>query len=128
MGRTDALNCSEHPYRAICFPLYGIPRVRHRDYIRCERLQLGYLNLLEKLNCAYCDYANGLIAMVREVAARTEQYWCPIKHVEHMRATHSRFSRFTDYGDGEGWRQRLPQIRCDYGDGIDEVGEGGSKR
>jgi hypothetical protein len=35
---------------------------------------------IEKINCAYCSYANGAIASVREMASRTEIYWCPIKH------------------------------------------------
>jgi hypothetical protein len=60
-------------YQAICFPVYGIPKVRRRDYLVFDRHHLAYLNALEKLNCAYCSYANGLIAYVREIASRTEQ-------------------------------------------------------
>ena len=32
--------------------------------------------------CARRGYANGLMAYVREVAVRTEQYWCPINTLE----------------------------------------------
>src|SRR5580658_2786035 len=46
-------------YQTVCFPVYGIPRVRRVDYMAFDREQLGYLNILEKLNCAYCAYANG---------------------------------------------------------------------
>ncbi|HCX67517.1 MAG TPA: hypothetical protein DHK64_08250, partial [Rhodobiaceae bacterium] len=66
-------------YQAVCFPAYGIEKVKRRDYMIFDRGHLAYLNLLEKLNCAYCSYANGLIAYVREIAGRTEAYWCPIK-------------------------------------------------
>jgi len=67
-------------YQAACFPVYGIPRVRRSDYLAFDRGQLAYLNAIEKLNCAYCSYANGLVAYVREVASRTEEYLCHIKH------------------------------------------------
>jgi hypothetical protein len=40
-----------------------------------DRTHLAYLNLVEKINCAYCSYGNGLAAYLREIAARTEQYW-----------------------------------------------------
>ena len=49
-------------YQAICFPVYGIPKARRRDYLIFDRHHLAYLNALEKFNCAYCSYANGLIA------------------------------------------------------------------
>jgi hypothetical protein len=60
-------------YQRVCFPVYGIGRVRRDDYVIIDRHLLGYLNLLEKLHCVYCGYA-------REFASRTEQYFCPIKH------------------------------------------------
>lgn len=67
-------------YQWVCFPIYGIARVSRRKYFVFDRHVLAYLNGIEKINCTFCSYANGLIAFVREVAARTEQYWCPIKH------------------------------------------------
>src|SRR5271154_2752332 len=75
-------------YQAVCFPVYGIPKVRRSDYLVFDRYPLAYLNALEKLNCAYCSYANGLIAYVREIAGRTEQYWCPIKHARRVIGAH----------------------------------------
>jgi len=86
-------------YQWICFPAYGIARVRRRDFIAIDRHHLAYLNALQKLNCVYCGYANGLIAYVREVASRTEAYWCPIKHARRLRGTHERYRDFLDYGD-----------------------------
>ena len=103
-------------YQAICFPIYGIPKVRRSDYIVFDRHRLGYLNFIEKLNCEYCSYANGMLAYFTEVAARTEQHWCPIKHAGCFKCEHSRYKHFTEYGDGEGYRTRLDEIRKQYDD------------
>ncbi len=100
-------------YQAICFRVYGIPQVRRRDYLLFDRKSLAYLNAMEKLNCAYCSYANGVIAYVREVAARTEQYWCPIKQARRVIGTHARYAGFSEYGDAEHYRERLRALRED---------------
>ena len=97
-------------YQAVCFPVYGIPKVRRRDYLVFDRHHLAYLNALEKLNCAYCSYANGLIAYVREIAGRTEQYWCPIKHARRTIGAHPHYAQFEDYGDADGYRKWLEQF------------------
>jgi hypothetical protein len=98
-------------YQTVCFPVYGIPRVQRRDYLAFDREQLAYLNVIEKLNCAYCSYANGLLAHVREVASRTEEYWCPIKHARRVLGLHMRYGSFVDYGDAEGYRRELERLR-----------------
>lgn len=98
-------------YQAICFPVYGIAKVRRSDYIAIDRHALGYLNSLQKLNCVYCGYCNGLIAYVREVAGRTERYWCPIKHALRLRDTHGHYPEFFDFGDAEAFRTRLDAMR-----------------
>lgn len=92
-------------YQAICFPAYGIEKVRRGDYMVFDRHHLAYLNALEKFNCAYCSYANGLIAYVREIAGRTEKHWCPIKHARRVVGAHPAYARFEDYGDAEGYRK-----------------------
>jgi hypothetical protein len=98
-------------YQAVCFPVYGIAKVQRRDYLIFDRHHLAYLNMLEKLNCAYCSYANGLIAYVREIASRTEEYWCPIKHARRTIGAHARYTGFEDYGDAEGFRRDLTAHR-----------------
>jgi len=98
-------------YQAVCFPIYGIAKIKRADYLVFDRHHLAYLNALEKLNCAYCSYANGLIAFTREIAARTEQYWCPIKHARRVVGTHARYALFDDYGNAEGYQQRLTTLR-----------------
>ena len=103
-------------YQAICFRVYGIPRVKRDDYIVIDRDSLEYLNAMEKLNCVYCGYFNGLIAYVQEIAARTEQYWCPIKHARKMAAIHSRYYKFIAYGDSENYQGRLEELRADFED------------
>jgi hypothetical protein len=100
-------------YQATCFPLYRIAKVRRRDYIAIDRQYLGYLNFLERLHCTYCAYANGLIAYAAEIAARTEQYWCPIKHARKVLGTHARYRQFLDYGDAEAFHAGLAQLRAE---------------
>ncbi len=101
-------------YQAVCFPLYGIPKVKRADYIAFDRHQLGYLNLLEKFNCEYCAYGNGLLAYVSEITARTEQYWCPIKHANKVLGTHGRYREFTAFGDGEAYQTELKALRLAF--------------
>jgi hypothetical protein len=98
-------------YQAVCFPIYGISAVPRRRYFALDRHQLAYLNAIEKVNCTFCSYANGLIAYVREVAARTEQYWCPIRHARRIPVPHGRYHLFFDYGDAERYRRGLMPLR-----------------
>ncbi|MEP2828038.1 hypothetical protein [Parvibaculum sp.] len=97
-------------YQAVCFPAYGIEKVKRRDYMIFDRGHLAYLNPLEKLNCAYCSYANGLIAYVREVAGRTEAYWCPIKHAKKAAGAHEHYLGFVAYGDADAYRKRIAEL------------------
>lgn len=103
-------------YQAVCFPIYKIPKVKRDRYIVIDRHALSYLNGIEKLNCVYCGYFNGLIAYVREIAGRTEQYWCPIKHARRTSDFHSRYGRFLEYGDAEGYRREIEKIRQAFED------------
>lgn len=98
-------------YQWTCFSVYGIARVPRGKYIVVDRQHLAYLNAIEKLNCVYCGYANGVFAYVREIAARTEQYWCPIRHATRVRAPHAHYREFVDYGDADGYHRRLPVLR-----------------
>jgi hypothetical protein len=86
-------------YQTLCFPIYKIAKVRRADYLVFDRHHLPYLNALEKINCAYCSYANGIIAYAREIAARTEMYWCPIKHARRLITDHGHYAAFADFGD-----------------------------
>ena len=106
-------------YQLGCFAAWGIERVKRRDYVVIDRHRLSYLNPVQKLNCVYCGYGNGVIAYAREITARTEQYWCPIKHALKVKGVHDRYAAFLDYGDAEGfvkssaaYRERLKKARA----------------
>lgn len=103
-------------YQRVCFPIYRIPLVLRHDYVVMDRHRLGYLNYIEKFNCVYCSYVNGVIAFVREVASRTEQYWCPIKHARRAKGCHSRHCMFCEYGDAEGFRREFDELRKNFAD------------
>jgi len=103
-------------YQAICLAVYRVPKVRRADYIILDRHHLKYLNLVERLNCDFCSYFNGLASYAQEIGARTEQYWCPIKHASGRMSRHSRYHLFTDYGDAEAYRSRLAAIRREFDD------------
>jgi len=93
-------------FQFISFPIYGIRKVPRGDFIVFDRHHLAYLNAVEKLNCTYCSYANGVIAYAREIASRTEERWCPIKHARRVRGVHHRYYQFDDYGDAQSFRKR----------------------
>ncbi|MDH5613568.1 MAG: hypothetical protein OEY35_00890 [Gammaproteobacteria bacterium] len=103
-------------YQMVCFPIYGIPKVKRSDYLIIDRQYLAYLNLVEKLNCVFCGYFNGLIAYVREIAARTEQHWCPIKHAHALKTMHDRYQYFIDYGDANTYCDSLDSVRNRFQD------------
>lgn len=98
-------------YHATCFPLYGIQKIKREDYIVFDRHYLEYLNPFEKINCLYCSYFNGLVAYAQEIGARTELYWCPIKHARRVASIHSHYQNFFDYGDAERYRKELSLVR-----------------
>ena len=102
-------------YQWTCFPIYGITKVRRRDYIVFDRHHLGYLNFIERFHCTYCEYGNGLLAYMREILARTEEYFCPIKHARKILGMHGRYERFLAYGDGADYEARLEEHRAALG-------------
>src|ERR1017187_5171032 len=103
-------------YQLVCFPIYGIPKVARKDYLVFDRGRLAYLNTIEKVGCIYCSYANGLLAMITEIAARTEQHFCPIKHAHTLKKTHSRYPTFLPYGDARAYREQADAVAQAYGD------------
>lgn len=98
-------------YQQVCFRAYGIPLVLREDYIVVDRQHLRYLNGIEKINCMYCGYGNGVIEYIREVFARTEQFWCPIKNAKRRLRTHHYVEKFVDYGDVVAYKKKLTVLR-----------------
>ncbi len=105
------LDITVSAYQAFSFPIYRIAKVRRKDYIVFDRHQLGYLNFYERLHCEYCAYATGLLAYATEVVARTEQYFCPIKHARKILGTHSRYTQFLAYGQAQDYHKNLEKFR-----------------
>jgi hypothetical protein len=98
-------------YQALCFPIYRIAKVRRSDYIAIDRQHLEYLNWFERFHCTFCAYANCLLAYACAIAARTEQYFCPIKHAHRIFASHARYERFLEYGDAADYHAKLEAFR-----------------
>ena len=89
--------CTE-VYHRVCFPLYGIDYVERGKYIKVDRQKLDQLSRLEKINCMYCGYVNGILPYITTIAGETEKYWCGIKHAQDesfVEPTHHK--DFVDY-------------------------------
>jgi len=99
-------------YQHVVFAVLGIPIVLRRQYIKHDRYRLPYLSPVQKLACAYCGYANGLLQYAVRIAAETERYFCPIKHQKapgfHAPPHHR---GFVEYGDETAWRRRTSRHR-----------------
>lgn len=102
-------------YQWACFPIYGIVKVQRGDYIVFDRRHLAYLNSIEKFHCTYCEYGTGLMAYMGEILARTEQYFCPIKHAHKILGTHTRYNRFLEYGEAAAYEAKLEEFRVALG-------------
>lgn len=98
-------------YQSVCFRLYGISLVKRSNHIVFDHQNLAYLNIFEKFHCLYCSYATGLISYAREIASRTEQYWCPIKHAHKLVDVHHRYADFLDFGNAENYQKNMDEIR-----------------
>jgi len=95
-------------YQAVTFRLYGIKRVTFRSYISFDRSKLAYLSFIDKLNCMYCTYANGLLAYTSEISHRTEYYWCGIKHKNQPdNPAFAYQDKFATYGSKEEYEKVL---------------------
>lgn len=89
-------------YHHIAFPLYGMPLVDRRKHIVFDRQKLSYLTFMEKVNCVYCSYANGLLSYGKEIASETEKMWCPVKHKWHpLYKVPEHHASFANYNDAE---------------------------
>lgn len=61
----------------------------------------------------YCTYGNGLLAYATEILARTEQYFCPIKHARKLLGRHAHYAKFLTFGDATDYQAKLEQLRND---------------
>ena len=102
-------------YQLICFPVYRISKVRRADYFVLDHQHLAYLNIIEKMHCMYCSYTVGLLSYACEITARTEQYFCPIKHARKMLGNHRRYAGFLEFGDAVDYEKKLEAYRVALG-------------
>jgi hypothetical protein len=91
-------------YHRVCFPVYGIEYVKRSEYIQVlDRSKLQYLHVFEKLGCMYCGYVNGCLLYMKEIAGRTEYYWCGIMHANKSgfkpQPNQDKFARYNDEDD-----------------------------
>ena len=93
-------------YQAVCFPLYGLKKIDRRKYIRVrDRMKLPYLTWVQKLNCAYCGYGNGLLQYSVAIAQETQKYWCGIRHRPTKDFIEPKEEKdFLSYNDPEGFK------------------------
>lgn len=115
-------------YQTLCFPIYRIAKVQRADYIVYDHQHLAYLNIIEKFHCLYCSYAVGLLAYMSEILARTEQYFCPIKHARKMRSVNSRYERFLDFGEADNFHDKLETFRSELAKEADSEAPGSSTK
>lgn len=100
-------------FQQVGFRLWRIPQVQRKEFVIVDRYRLDQLNLFQKFNCVYCGYANGVIAYAREIASRTELYWCPIKHEKIAGDPHQRYSGFIEFGEMRDLQRELQLRRRD---------------
>jgi|SRR3989338_2619770 len=97
-------------YHAICFPLYGISKIKRNNYIKIDRHMLSYLGFVDKIHCIYCGYANGLINYAQKIAGETEKYWCPIKHKKTKKFQEpEHHKKFISYGNKKEFENKFPK-------------------
>ena len=117
-------------YQLTCFPIYRIAKVNRANYIVMDHQHLAYLNIIEKVDCMYCSYAVGLLGYAQEITARTEQYFCPIKHAQKILSAHSRYKDFLSYGDADNLHEKVEEFRNALAKETDQTGKpqsGGSQ-
>ncbi len=96
-------------YQAICFRLWEIPKVKRRDYVVVDRHRMKFLSRLEKINCMYCGYTNGVYTYAKMVAGETERYWCPVKHEDEIQAPHKFYIEFAEYNNEAEWERMMEE-------------------
>jgi len=99
------LDVSLFIYQHTALRLYWIPLVIRSEYIVFDRKHLSYLNIIQKINCLYCSYVNGLFLYSVEIAGRTEKYWCPIKAARNKKWSHNWEEHFADFWDPEWFKK-----------------------
>ncbi|MCA9369577.1 MAG: hypothetical protein H6774_02880 [Pseudomonadales bacterium] len=67
-------------YQKIFFGFLQIPQIDRDQYVKFDRWNMTGLDFFQRVHCAYCDYANGLIDFARAVTRQTEIHTCAIQY------------------------------------------------
>lgn len=70
-------------FQNIYFRIMEIPLIQRRKYVILDRYKLGKLTWWQRINCFYCEYANGIVWYAKAVVNQMELYSCAIKHELH---------------------------------------------
>ena len=70
-------------FQNVYFRVMEIPLLDRRKYVILDRYKLEKLSIWQKINCLYCEYANGIVGYVKAVVNQMELYSCAIKHAHH---------------------------------------------
>lgn len=70
-------------FQNVYFRILDIPLIDRKKYVIMDRYKLLKLTFWQKLNCMYCEYANGIVAYAKAVVNQMELYSCAIKHETH---------------------------------------------
>ncbi len=98
-------------YQKVVSRVFHLEFNKRNDYIVFDRQYLGYLNVIEKFNCLYCSYFNGLMQYASSIASRTELFFCPIRHAKKIAYRHEYYDAYLIYGDGEKYQEELKELR-----------------
>jgi hypothetical protein len=61
-------------HKRIFTPLLGLAKTRTRDYIILDRHQIEGLPMIDKFNCVFCGYANGIAVLLNEKLGQMAEY------------------------------------------------------
>lgn len=101
-------------YQQVVFRIFKFKFIKRSDYMHFDHQYLGYLNPIEKLNCLYCSYFNGLMLYASAIAGRSELYFCPIKHAKKIVSQHKYYDAFLSYGDEDQYQKKLNELRKNF--------------
>jgi len=93
------MDLSTRVYQLVYFNAANIPLIPSSDYISFDRWDLTKLSLIQKINCQYCSYANGIAAWTKAVVNQTELYSCAIKnhHQKNGQEHHKDFISYEEF-------------------------------
>jgi hypothetical protein len=103
-------------YHRTAFPMYGFDYIRRGDYIIIDRQKLKYLSRIEKINCMYCGYMNGLFEYWSKIARQTELFWCGIKHHDYPAGEFDGHENYARYNDPDDLELKYPRDGIQFED------------